>query len=69
MGIIRKTASISTLGIVSFRSKKELLRRAEKDRLAAEAALSREQDLQALSVGMAAQSEAAKASKDVRDVS
>lgn len=43
MGIIRKTASISTLGIVSFRSKKELLRRAEKDRLAAEAALSREQ--------------------------
>ena len=32
-------------------------------------ALSREQDLQALSEGMAAQSEAAKASKDVRDVS
>lgn len=43
MGIIRKTVSISTLGIVSFRSKKELLRRAEKDRRAAETALSREQ--------------------------
>lgn len=42
MGIIRKTASISTLGIVSFRSKKELLRRAEKDRRAAEAELTRE---------------------------
>lgn len=42
MGIIRKTVSISTLGIVPFRSKKELLRRAEKDRHAAEAELSRE---------------------------
>jgi hypothetical protein len=29
MGLIRKTASISTLGLVSFRSKKERLRRAE----------------------------------------
>ena len=29
MGIIRKTASISTLGLISFRSKKERLRRAE----------------------------------------
>src|SRR5262245_18752112 len=29
MGIIRKTASISTLGLISFRSKKEKLRRAE----------------------------------------
>jgi hypothetical protein len=43
MGIIRKTLSISTLGIVSFRSKKELLRRAEKDRRAAESELDREQ--------------------------
>ena len=30
MGVIRKTVSISTLGIVPFRSKKEQLRRAEK---------------------------------------
>jgi hypothetical protein len=29
MGMIRKTASISTLGLISFRSKKERLRRAE----------------------------------------
>lgn len=29
MGLIRKTASISTLGLISFRSKKERLRRAE----------------------------------------
>lgn len=29
MGIIRKTASISTLGLISFRSKKERIRRAE----------------------------------------
>lgn len=43
MGIIRKTASIGTLGIVSFRSKKELLRRAEKGKRAAEAELEREQ--------------------------
>ena len=42
MGVIRKTVSISTLGIVPFRSRKELLRRAEKDRRAAEAELTRE---------------------------
>jgi hypothetical protein len=41
MGIIRKTLSVGTLGIVPFRSKKELLRRAEKDRRAAEAALTK----------------------------
>ncbi|HJR25630.1 MAG TPA: hypothetical protein VJ804_09165, partial [Acidimicrobiales bacterium] len=29
MGVIRKTASISTLGLVKFRSKKERLKRAE----------------------------------------
>lgn len=29
MGLIRKTASISTLGLISFRSKRERLRRAE----------------------------------------
>lgn len=43
MGIIRKTMSISTLGIVPFRSKKELLRRAEKGQEAAQADLLREQ--------------------------
>jgi hypothetical protein len=42
VGIIRKTLSVSTLGIVPFRSKKELLRRAEKERRAAEAQLERE---------------------------
>lgn len=47
MGIIRKTVSISTLGLVPFRSRKELLRRAEKDRRAAEAELAREQMLRA----------------------
>jgi len=41
MGLIRKTASISTLGLISFRSKKELLRRAEKERRAAEAEVER----------------------------
>jgi hypothetical protein len=35
VGLIRKTVSISTLGIVPFRSKKERLRRAEKARDAA----------------------------------
>ncbi|MEX2292995.1 MAG: hypothetical protein WD691_04345 [Acidimicrobiales bacterium] len=38
MGLIRKAASISTLGIVSFRSSKEQLRRAEKHRRAADLA-------------------------------
>jgi hypothetical protein len=42
MGIIRKTVSVGTLGIVPFRSKRELLKRAEKDRKAAEAELQRE---------------------------
>lgn len=42
MGIIRKTVSIGTLGIVPFRSKRELLKRAEKDRRSAEAELHRE---------------------------
>jgi hypothetical protein len=36
MGIIRKTASIGTFGLVSFRSKKERLRRAEAAQQAAE---------------------------------
>ncbi len=41
MGIIRKTVSISTLGIVPFRSKRELARRAERDRKEATDQLSR----------------------------
>ena len=47
MGIIRKTLSVSTLGVVSFRSKKELLRRAEKARRAAEAELGEQQSARA----------------------
>jgi hypothetical protein len=42
MGLVRKTLSIGTLGLVSFRSKKELLRRAETDLEAANAELERE---------------------------
>lgn len=43
MGVIRKTLSISTLGIINFRSKKEQLRRAEKAHRAARAELEGEQ--------------------------
>ena len=39
MGLIRKTVSITTLGIVDFRSKKEQIRRAEKAQRQAQAAL------------------------------
>ncbi len=39
MGLIRKTVSIATLGIVDFRSQKELVRRAEKAQRAAQADL------------------------------
>src|SRR5258708_16545266 len=39
MGLIRKTLSVSTLGVVSFRSKKERLRRAERSQRDAEASL------------------------------
>ncbi|MEJ7764296.1 MAG: hypothetical protein WKF86_02260 [Acidimicrobiales bacterium] len=43
MGLVRKTLSISTVGLVSFRSKKEKLRRAEAEREVATAELLREQ--------------------------
>src|SRR5215203_6059454 len=43
MGLVRKTVSIGTLGIVPFRSKKEQLRRAQKAHLEAEAELAGEQ--------------------------
>src|SRR4051812_2876336 len=42
MGLIRKTVSISTFGVVPFRSRKELLRRAEGAQSAAAAELERE---------------------------
>jgi len=42
MGVIRKTLSISTLGIVDFRSKKEQIRRAEKAHQEARAELAGE---------------------------
>jgi len=42
MGLIRKTLSVGTLGIVSFRSKKEKLRRAERSQHDAEVALEHE---------------------------
>lgn len=42
MGLIRKTLSISTLGLVSWRSKKERIRRAEKALAEAESDLERE---------------------------
>ena len=42
MGIIRKTVSIGTIGIVPFRSKREQLRRAEKAHREAEAELAGE---------------------------
>lgn len=42
MGLIRKTVSIGTLGIVPFRSKREKLRRAESGREKAEAELDQE---------------------------
>ena len=39
MGLIRKTLSVGTLGLVSFRGKKEKLRRAERSQRAAESSL------------------------------
>ncbi len=44
MGMIRKTLSVGTLGTVSFRSKKEKLRRAERSRHQAEELLQSEHD-------------------------
>lgn len=44
MGLVRKTLSIGTLGVVSFRSKKDKLRRAERARHDAELALADEHD-------------------------
>jgi hypothetical protein len=42
MGLVRKTLSVGTLGLVSFRSKKEKLRRADRARYDAEIALEQE---------------------------
>ncbi|MEY2431090.1 MAG: hypothetical protein QOC92_815 [Acidimicrobiaceae bacterium] len=43
MGLIRKTFSVGTLGIVNFRSNKEKLRKAERAQRDAQVALDREQ--------------------------
>jgi hypothetical protein len=51
MGLIRKTLSISTLGLVDFRSKKELLRRAEASLDEAVAELEKEQTARSLAEG------------------
>jgi hypothetical protein len=45
MGLIRKTTSIATLGIVPFRSRKELLRRAERAHRTALTELDHEKEL------------------------
>src|SRR4051812_36479506 len=42
MGLVRETLSVSTLGLISFRSKKEKLQRADGARAQAEAALEQE---------------------------
>ncbi len=47
MGVVRKTMSVGTLGVVKFRSKKEKLRRAERSRRDAEVALEREHSARA----------------------
>ena len=44
MGVIRKTLSVGTFGMVSFRSKKEKLRRAERSQLRAETSLQDEHE-------------------------
>src|SRR4051794_30178223 len=47
MGLIRKTLSVSTLGVIPFRSKKEKLRRAERATRDAESELERERSARA----------------------
>jgi hypothetical protein len=63
MGLIRKTLSVGTLGIVSFRSKKEKLQRAEQSRHDAETALEREHAarVSAEAISIAAQKRAKRA--------
>lgn len=64
MGLVRKTFSISTLGLVNFRSKKELLRRAEADLGAASSDLEREHHArEAAEARIAAAEERAKAAE------
>ena len=57
MGLVRKTLSIGTLGLVDFRSKKELLRRAEADLADATDELEREQVARSLAEGRIAVAE------------
>ena len=62
MGIIRKTMSVGTLGLVSFRSKKEKLRKAEAQAETAAADLLREHQAREL-----AEQRVAKAEKKARE--
>jgi hypothetical protein len=64
MGLIRKTFSVGTLGMVSFRSKKERLRRAERSQGDAEASLQKEH-----AARVAAESRIATAEKRVKQTS
>lgn len=68
MGLIRKTLSISTLGLVGWRSKKELLRDAEAERDAARADLEHSSRRQGKLLEKLAEAEAraAEAEKAVR---
>lgn len=57
MGLIRKTLSVGTFGVVSFRSKKERLRRAERSRRDAEASLDEEHAARLVAEGRVSGSE------------
>ncbi len=57
MGLIRKTLSVGTLGVVSFRGKKEKLRRAERSQRDAEVALDQERSARANAEDRIAQAE------------
>ena len=57
MGLIRKTLSVGTFGVVSFRSKKERLRRAERSQRDAEASLDEEHAARLVAEGRVSGSE------------
>jgi hypothetical protein len=64
MGLIRKTLSVGTLGLVSFRGKKERLRRAERSQREAEVSLQTEH-----SARVAAEGRISRAEKRVKQAS
>ena len=70
MGLIRKTLSVGTLGVVSFRGKKEKLRRAERSQRDAETALEQEHAARASAEDRiaAAEKRVKKAHADAADV-